>query len=298
LEDEVARRLVVLLAALFLVVALWIALQQRRGRYRERRIWTAYGVEFGILAAVLVPARLGTPWLLAATLAIAAASTWELLRALGAAGERPVRSLALAGGCGVVLATAWLPALPLFALPVAAGLLLATRSLAPAPARARGRAPATLFGILYPGLCLAHLVGLAQLPGGFGYVVFCYGLAEANDVFAFLIGSAFGGRRPWPELSPNKTAVGSAGGAAATLLLSVLLGFAVPALGLGERLVAGLLLAAGGQAGDLFASAIKRRAGLKDFGAVIPTQGGVLDVYDSLVLVSPLFAYYLRATVG
>jgi len=293
----VARRLLGLLAALFLAVAAWIALQLRRGRYRDRRIWTAYGVEFGILAAVLVPAWLGAPWLAAAALAIAAASTWELLPALEAAGKRPVRSAAIAGGCGAVLATAWLPALPLFALPALAAVLLATRNLAFAPAFARGRAAATLFCILYPGLCLAHLVGLAQLPGGFGYVVFCYGLAEANDVFAFLIGSAYGGRRPWTELSPNKTVVGSVGGAAATILLAIPLGFAVPALGLGERLVAALLLAVGGQAGDLFASHIKRRAGIKDFSAVIPTQGGVLDVYDSLLLVSPLFAYYLRATV-
>lgn len=291
MNDEVARRLLWLLAALFLLVAGWIALQLRRGRYRERRIWTVYGVEMLILAAVMVPAWLGARWLLLAALAIAAASTVELLRALQAAGERPIRSLALAGGCGAVLATAWLPSLPLFALPALGALLLAARRLSAAGAPL----PATLFGILYPGLCLAHLVHMGSLPGGFGYVVFCYGLAEANDVFAFLVGSAVGGRRPWPRLSPNKTVVGSAAGLLATLLLSLLLGFAVPELGPGERLTAGLMIAVGGQAGDLFASSIKRRAGIKDFSAVIPTQGGVLDVYDSLVLVSPLFAYYLRA---
>ena len=293
MNDEVARRLLWLLAVLFPLVAVWIALQLRRGRFRERRIWTVYGVEFLILAAVLVPAWLGAGWLLAAALVITAASTLELLRALEAAGEQPVRSVALAGGCGAVLAAAWLPNLPLVALPFLAAVLLAARALARPPGL--GRAPATLFGVLYPGLCLAHLVHLVQLPGGFGYVVFCYGLAEANDVFAFLIGSALGGRRPWPVLSPNKTMVGSVAGILSTLLLSLLLGFAVPELGPGQRLAAGLLIAAGGQAGDLFASAIKRRAGLKDFGAVIPTQGGVLDVYDSLVIVSPLFAYYLRA---
>ena len=70
--------------------------------------------------------------------------------------------------------------------------------------------------------------------------------------------------------------------------------FTVPGLSGAQLLGAGLLLAVAGQAGDLIASGFKRRAEIKDFSELVPTQGGVLDVYDSVVAVSPLFYYYLR----
>ena len=73
------------------------------------------------------------------------------------------------------------------------------------------------------------------------------------------------------------------------------MGFAVPGFSTTQLIGAAVLLALGGQAGDLLGSWIKRRAGVKDFSQRVPTQGGILDVYDSVVLVSPLFYYYLRA---
>ena len=69
--------------------------------------------------------------------------------------------------------------------------------------------------------------------------------------------------------------------------------FAVPEFSFPHVIGAALLLSIGGQAGDLFASWIKRRAGIKDFSSLIPTQGGVLDIYDSFILASALFYYYL-----
>ena len=59
---------------------------------------------------------------------------------------------------------------------------------------------------------------------------------------------------------------------------------------------AAVLIALGGLAGDLFASRLKRRVGVKDYGEAIPTQGGVLDVYDAFIFVAPIFYYFLRWT--
>ena len=70
--------------------------------------------------------------------------------------------------------------------------------------------------------------------------------------------------------------------------------FAVPEFGALRLAGAGALIAAAGLAGDLFASRLKRRVGVKDYGEAIPTQGGVLDVYDAFIFVAPVFYYYLE----
>ncbi|HEY2945357.1 MAG TPA: phosphatidate cytidylyltransferase [Vicinamibacteria bacterium] len=150
-----------------------------------------------------------------------------------------------------------------------------------------------VLGLVYPGFCLAHLLALSARADGFGEIVFCYGLVEVNDSIAYLAGRSIGGRKLWPEMSPNKTVAGSVIGLAATVALAPLFRFAVPALTVAQVLGGAALLAAGGQVGDLVASRFKRRAGVKDYGSLIPAHGGVLDVYDSLIFVSPLFYYYL-----
>jgi len=72
----------------------------------------------------------------------------------------------------------------------------------------------------------------------------------------------------------------------------------VPQFGPMRLLGAGVVIALGGLAGDLFASRLKRRVGVKDYGDAVPTQGGVLDVYDAFIFVSPVFYYYLWLTGG
>jgi phosphatidate cytidylyltransferase len=150
-----------------------------------------------------------------------------------------------------------------------------------------------VLGLVYPGFCLAHLLALSAGDDGFGNVVFCYGLVEVNDSIAYLAGRSIGGRKLWPAVSPNKTVAGSVVGLAGTVAVAPLFRFAVPALTVAESLGAAALLAVGGQIGDLVASAFKRKAGVKDYGSLVPAHGGVLDVYDSLIFVSPLFYYYL-----
>jgi CDP-diglyceride synthetase len=156
--------------------------------------------------------------------------------------------------------------------------------------KAGGVGAASLF---YPGVFLLFLAALGASPTGPGDVFFCYAMVEINDSCAYLVGATFGKRRPFPTLSPNKTVAGLVGGPLLTVTLSPLFRFAVPGLSLAQVLGAAAMLAVLGTAGDLLASGIKRAAKIKDFGAIVPTHGGVFDVYDSLVFAAPFFNTYL-----
>ncbi|MCH2186450.1 phosphatidate cytidylyltransferase, partial [Myxococcota bacterium] len=166
----------------------------------------------------------------------------------------------------------------------------------PDPSTGLVRLKRTLFGILYPFLCLAFFVDLGLREAGFGYVVLYYGLAEVNDSAAYLVGSTVGRHKIFPKLSPKKTVEGVVGGVLLTLCLAYALWFAVPEFSALKLGAAAVIIAAGGLAGDLFASRLKRRVGVKDYGEAVPTQGGVLDVYDAFIFVAPIFYYFLRLT--
>lgn len=283
------------IALLFGFAALFIAAAQLAGRMRGPRVWKAFATEFATVAAVVAPAWQGGFWLCAALMLLALACARELYAALARSGDRPVTAVglalnALAVGLGVTA--------PMGLAPAIAALALALAALRWPRLRARDalrRAASTLLGVLYPGLCVGCLAALALREGGFGYAVFAFALVEINDSAAYLIGASIGRRRPFPRLSPQKTLAGSVAGVAAALAASSAFAFLVPQLSGAERWGAGALLAIGGPAGDLLASAFKRRAGVKDFGNRIPVAGGILDVYDSFILVSPLLYLYLRA---
>ena len=299
MKDEIALQLLEVVGVLFAAAAAWILLAWRRRGFRESRIWTIYAVEVGIVSVILIPAYLGGVWLLGATLAIAAVSSWELYGVLEAGGEMPYKTAGVAlGGVGLIYCSAH-PEIALLCALLFGVLLATSRRRATRTSNGekdiQSRGISTLLGVVYPSLCLAYWVRIGTLEGGFGYLVFLYALTEINDVVAYLLGGAIGRRKLWPTLSPKKTLEGSIAGAVATVALAVPMGFAVPAFSTTHLVGAGVLMAVGGQAGDLLGSWIKRRAGVKDFSDRVPTQGGVLDVYDAVVLVSPLFYYYLRA---
>lgn len=119
-------------------------------------------------------------------------------------------------------------------------------------------------------------------------------LTEANDILQFLNGKLFGRRKIIPWISPNKTEAGFVGG----LFFSTLLGtFLWPSLIEITPIRAAALsffLSAGGMVGDLVCSAIKRHLGVKDFSALIPGHGGVIDRLDSLLVTAPILYYFLQ----
>jgi phosphatidate cytidylyltransferase len=96
-------------------------------------------------------------------------------------------------------------------------------------------------------------------------------------------------------VSPKKTIEGALGGLAANLLVGVLFFiFVLPPLPWGIGLAALVAMGACGQAGDLFESVLKRAAGVKDSGGILPGHGGILDRIDALLFAAPL-AYGLKA---
>lgn len=119
----------------------------------------------------------------------------------------------------------------------------------------------------------------------------------ALDIFAYLVGSTFGGRKLWPRVSPGKTWSGAIGGfiaavAVGTLLMSV---FRLPPW---HGLLLGVLVGVVGQIGDLVESAWKRKLGIKDSNRSDDTgHGGVMDRFDSLIFVAPL-AYVMLRLLG
>ena len=123
---------------------------------------------------------------------------------------------------------------------------------------------------------------------GLELMVWAFIVTWATDIGAYFAGRSFGKRKLAPMVSPNKTVEGLYGGIAAASLLG---GAWVIAYGLGKPLLAlAPLLAIAAQAGDLFESWMKRRAGVKDSGAWLPGHGGVLDRLDGLVPVAVITA--------
>ena len=113
----------------------------------------------------------------------------------------------------------------------------------------------------------------------------------ANDTAAYFVGLAAGRHKMAPRISPGKSWEGAAAGAAAGGLAG---GLTASMLGVtpGEAVLFGLLTTIASQIGDLFESAMKRKAGLKDSGAFLPGHGGILDRFDGILIAAPI-AYVL-----
>jgi phosphatidate cytidylyltransferase len=113
----------------------------------------------------------------------------------------------------------------------------------------------------------------------------------ATDTGAYFIGKKFGRHKLAPAISPGKTWEGLGGGVAAAVAIALVMHpFAGVPFSFSQSAVIAALIAVVGQAGDLFESWLKRRAGVKDSGTLIPGHGGILDRVDALVFTLPLFA--------
>jgi phosphatidate cytidylyltransferase len=158
----------------------------------------------------------------------------------------------------------------------------------PAAQRARsGLDRPFLIGLLYCGLPGIALIWLRAAPWGFHATLFVMAVVWGADIAAYFTGRAIGGARLAPAISPNKTWAGAGGGLAGALLVAGLAAWAWPghANAAGVARLAGLALPLAVLAilGDLYESWLKRRAGVKDSGTLLPGHGGVLDRLDGLV---------------
>lgn len=159
-----------------------------------------------------------------------------------------------------------------------------------------------VFGYMLFGAGLAHLGYMANDPDYRPIVLMLLTAVALNDVAAFTAGKLIGGPKLLPATSPNKTISGALGAVVVTATVVVLLGRAIFA---GTPMAAwhwlipfGVLVSVAGQAGDLMLSSVKRDIGIKDMGVVLPGHGGILDRFNSLLLVSPAAFHFIQYFVG
>ncbi len=150
------------------------------------------------------------------------------------------------------------------------------------------RRPRLAVGLLYAGLPVMGLLLLRGQHEGAIFTLWALALVWTCDIGAYFAGRAIGGPKLAPAISPNKTWAGLAGGVVAASLFGAAMHWQ---FGLPWRLtLATPVLAVLAQGGDLYESWLKRRAGVKDSGTILPGHGGVLDRLDGLVPVAPVAA--------
>ena len=183
-------------------------------------------------------------------------------------------------------------------LPVAVLILTAVAFIISFPNRSLSDIAVTSWGILYIGGLFSYWILLRESNGGFYLVIWALSLTWAYDTGAYFVGRRWGKHRPWPNLSPNKTVEGVVGGLLFSSITSLLLTrtfvFAErPVVGAAAAILLGLVVGAVAQFGDLIESGIKRQVGVKDSGSFIPGHGGILDRFDSLLLVMPVVYFWV-----
>jgi phosphatidate cytidylyltransferase len=281
-----------------------------------------------ILAIVL----LGEPWMSVLVGVVAFLAFVELVGLLDAAGHEPPQMLTIVAGMAITaaglvttndesvgglvshLVTALDPPGLVAATLVAAILLLAAAGFTRSDPRAGFMTWAmTSFGVAYVGLLLPAIVLVAHLApagGSPGTAVGPLGLGSGvawaltlvlvvwgYDTGAYLTGRWLGRRRLVEHISPSKTVEGLAGG---LVLATVAAGIGAYLIGLDpwHPLVIGPLVGLAAQAGDLAESMLKRAAGRKESGFLVPGHGGILDRVDSFMFAAPVLAGYALLAAG
>ena len=159
------------------------------------------------------------------------------------------------------------------------------------------RAALTLFGALFAGWMPAHLALIRDMrPNGETFLFMTFVSVWCMDTAAYAVGKTIGRHSLASVLSPKKTWEGAIGGFAAALGVCALFShFSLKeALPLPWALAVGAVIGVTGQLSDLAESMVKRDAGIKDSGALLPGHGGVFDRFDSFILCAPAVYYFLN----
>jgi phosphatidate cytidylyltransferase len=161
------------------------------------------------------------------------------------------------------------------------------------------RAAKIQFGLMICAYCLSHAPALLilKIPNYEGHdsvlLLYLVLVDQMSDVLQYVWGKLLGRHQIAPNVSPNKTWEGFVGGVATATLLGALLSWATP-FTRWQSAALSLAITLMGFLGGLVMSAIKRDAGVKDFGAVIEGHGGILDRIDSLCFAAPVFFHLVR----
>lgn len=240
-------------------------------------------------------------WLITlASAAVAALAAWEFLAMADASGAKTPRIAVL---CAVALLFGCIFFRPEYAAPLLGCLTFTLFILCVfrSPlARVLPDTAYSVFGLLYIGLSLTAIPLLSAQENGPSLLVFLFFVVWVGDIVALYVGRAVGRRKLAPSISPNKTWEGSIGSVLGSVLITLLLIFLAGMLTrnnfdwlsypgpMFRWLGLAVLLNIAAQVGDLIESAIKRGAGVKDSGTLLPGHGGILDRIDALLLAAPV----------
>ena len=277
----------------------WIAPDARRDAWRRYWPWL---VLVPLMAASVL---LGAAWAIAGTTVLSVLCFREYARATGLFREKFVCYLVLAG-IGVVQFAALDNWYGLFVAQFPFSIV-ALAGLAAAQDRPKGYVQRVALGLLafcLFGSCLGHLSFLANDANYRPRLAVVLIAVAFWDVARHVVGRAVGGRQLCPNTTPNRTVAGAIGGAVVVIGFVMLAGWFAfantPLQHLGRLVLLGTLIAVAAQLGDLMLAAIKRDTGVERLDVMIPGHGGLLDRFDSLILVAPVAFHAINyfAVVG
>ncbi len=287
-------------APLVILLLAWLRLipaAQRTELLKRYRSWL-------VLAPLMGgPVLLGAAWMIAAVFILSLLCYREYARATGLFREKLISLMVVIGIFAVMFAVAdhWYDLFVAF-FPLTVGSIAITGILPDRPKGYIQRVALGVLGYALFGSALGHLGYMANEPKYRPIVLLMLLAVEANDVFAYISGKTFGRRKLAPNSSPNKTIGGALGALVLTTALVAGLGhfvFAGTELDQPVWLVMlGVIISVVGQLGDLMLSSIKRDLGIKDTGVLLPGHGGLLDRFDSLILVAPAVFHYVGYFLG
>lgn len=151
----------------------------------------------------------------------------------------------------------------------------------------------SILAFMYVPFFLVHIILTADLS--LKYLVwYIFIIAWSTDTCAYFVGVFFGKHKLYEAVSPKKTIEGSIGGIIGCVLIVAIVTFFIDKTFIMHSIILGGLGSIISQIGDLVASKIKREAGIKDYGNLMPGHGGILDRFDSILVVAPLVYYYYK----
>ncbi len=266
-------------------------------------LWKRYFSWLVLVPLMLGPILLGPFATILGVTVLSLACYREYARATGLFRERSISVFVVIGTLLVAFASLdhWYELfLAVFPLTVACISMVAIL-----PDRPQGYIQRVALGVLgfsLFGAALGHLSYFANDKNFRPILLTLIVAVELNDIFAYIAGKLFGKRKLAPNTSPGKTIAGSVGALVATTgLVVVLAHFTFRGTALDSPLplvMLGFMISVLGQFGDLMLSSIKRDLGIKDMAALIPGHGGLLDRFDSLLLVAPAVFHYVTYFVS
>jgi phosphatidate cytidylyltransferase len=265
-----------------------------------RRRYRSWLILIPILAG---PILLGAAWTILGVLLLCVLCYREFARATGLFREKTISTVVVLGIVLLAAATAdhWY-GLFVALFPLTIGAIAAAGILGDRPRGYIQRVGLGVLGFALFGCALMHLGYFANDARYRPMLLLILLAVEMNDIFAFCVGKSLGRRKLAPNTSPGKTVEGAAGALVLTTLLVWVAGSTVfrgTALDHPGRLILlGAIIGAVGQIGDLMLSSVKRDIGIKDMGTTIPGHGGILDRFNSLLLVAPAAFHFIGYFLG